>query len=259
MWRFDFGGGVELYDARARMWSPKLGTFLSVDEFAWHDSSTTLWGWPGQNAIRWGDPFGRGRGAEDGRGGFDQFLFDINPSSFYAAAGFGTGLLDNVPIYGVPGSPTLGDVSALLGLAGQRSARPGACAGGGDNGDNDAANAGRLAGGIAGALVLARGGAGPGKVGKAGEDAVRRVVDIGPKVAIRVGERTRIPDGLTNTVLSEVKNLASVSYTQQLRDFAQHAAENGLRFDLYVRPTSVLSGPLLEAIGSGAIDLRFIP
>jgi RHS repeat-associated protein len=59
MWRFDLGGGVELYDARARMWSPELGTFLSVDEFAFHDARSTLWGWPGQNSIKWRDPSGR--------------------------------------------------------------------------------------------------------------------------------------------------------------------------------------------------------
>jgi RHS repeat-associated protein len=59
MWRFDLGGGVEVYDARARMWSPKLGTFLSVDEFAFHDSRSTLWGWPSQNPIRYSDPSGR--------------------------------------------------------------------------------------------------------------------------------------------------------------------------------------------------------
>ena len=59
MWRFDLGRGVEVYDARARMWSPKLGTFLSVDEFAFHDQNSTLWGWGGQNPIRWSDPFGR--------------------------------------------------------------------------------------------------------------------------------------------------------------------------------------------------------
>jgi hypothetical protein len=59
MWRFDLGGGVELYDARARMWSPKLGTFLSVDEFTFHNSTTTVWGWPGQSPSRWSDPDGR--------------------------------------------------------------------------------------------------------------------------------------------------------------------------------------------------------
>jgi hypothetical protein len=59
MWRFDLGGGVELYDARARMWSPRLGTFLSIDEFAYHDPRSTLWGWPNQNPSRYADPSGR--------------------------------------------------------------------------------------------------------------------------------------------------------------------------------------------------------
>lgn len=59
MWRFDLGGGVELYDARARMWSPKLGTFLSVDEFDFHDPTSTLWAWPNQNPVTFSDPSGR--------------------------------------------------------------------------------------------------------------------------------------------------------------------------------------------------------
>jgi RHS repeat-associated protein len=57
MWRYDVGG-VELYDARARMWSPALGSFLSIDEFQFHDGRTTLWGWPGQNPLRYRDPSG---------------------------------------------------------------------------------------------------------------------------------------------------------------------------------------------------------
>ena len=158
MWRFEVAG-TELYDARARMWSPRLGTFLSVDEYDFHDPSTTLWGWPGQNSIRWSDPFGRGRGAEDSRSGFTQALFDLSPNSLDATAGFGTGLLDNIPLFPVQGSPTLGSLAAAGGLSGQQPAGAGACASGGDN---DAANGGRALGGLVGALVLARGGAGPG-------------------------------------------------------------------------------------------------
>ena len=59
MWRFDVGGGTELYDARARMWSPQLGTFLRIDEYWAHNANTTLWGWPGQNPVRYADPSGR--------------------------------------------------------------------------------------------------------------------------------------------------------------------------------------------------------
>jgi hypothetical protein len=113
-------------------------------------------------------------------------------------------------------------------------------------------------GGIA-ARGAARGGAGFVRVGQAGEAAVRRVADIGEKALIRVGGRNRIPDGLTSTVLSEVKNVNSLSYTQQLRDFATYASQRGLRFDLWVRPTTQLSGPLLDAIEAGAITRRLIP
>ena len=58
MWRFDVNG-TELYDARARMWSPALGTFLSVDELVFHDPTSTPWAWPNQNPITFSDPFGR--------------------------------------------------------------------------------------------------------------------------------------------------------------------------------------------------------
>ncbi|MCW5777488.1 MAG: hypothetical protein KIS87_13710, partial [Phycisphaeraceae bacterium] len=51
-------GGLELYDMRARVWAPELGSFLSIDEYAFHSTRTTLWGWPGQNPIRWRDPSG---------------------------------------------------------------------------------------------------------------------------------------------------------------------------------------------------------
>ena len=103
------------------------------------------------------------------------------------------------------------------------------------------------------------GGAGPVRVGQAGEDGVRAVYSIGPKVQMRVNGCTRIPDGLPATTLSEVKNVSSLSYTQQLRDFADHAGKNGLTFDLYVRPTTQLSGPLQDAIRQGTINLKFIP
>lgn len=44
---------------RARWWSPRLGGFLSADNFGYADASSTLWGWPRQNPARWNDPTGR--------------------------------------------------------------------------------------------------------------------------------------------------------------------------------------------------------
>ena len=51
-------GGTEVYDMRARQWAPELGAFLSIDKYRFHSPRTTLWGWPGQNPIRWRDPSG---------------------------------------------------------------------------------------------------------------------------------------------------------------------------------------------------------
>jgi hypothetical protein len=98
--------------------------------------------------------------------------------------------------------------------------------------------------------------------GREGEDAVRAVVDIGPKQTITIAGRTRVPDGLitgAGGVLSEVKNVKALSYTQQLRDYAAFASDNGFRFDLYVRPGANLSGPLKQAIDSGVINRVEIP
>jgi hypothetical protein len=93
-----------------------------------------------------------------------------------------------------------------------------------------------------------------------GEDAVRGAYDIGRKIKVDVAGRKRIPDGLTPTTVSEVKNVGSLSYSQQLRDLAQYAQQTGRSFDLYVRPTTRLSGPLQRASGRGGpINLRFIP
>jgi RHS repeat-associated protein len=64
-WFEPIAGGV--YDMRARWWSPAIGAFLSVDDYAYHDTSSTLWGYPGQNPLRWSDPTGHSPWAIDER------------------------------------------------------------------------------------------------------------------------------------------------------------------------------------------------
>lgn len=81
----------------------------------------------------------------------------------------------------------------------------------------------------------------------------------GQKTAIQVGGRTRIPDALTRTTLTEVKNVKSLSFTQQLRDFHIYSQQNELNFILYTRPNTTLSGPLQQAINNGSIIHTFIP
>ncbi|HTE47909.1 MAG TPA: putative toxin, partial [Gemmatimonadaceae bacterium] len=68
----------------------------------------------------------------------------------------------------------------------------------------------------------------------------------------------RIPDGLTATTLSEVKNVSSLGLSNQLRDFAGFAGQTGRSFDLYVRKTTQLSGPLQQFIKNNKITLRFL-
>lgn len=64
------------------------------------------------------------------------------------------------------------------------------------------------------------------------------------------------PGGTDKSVSPFAPELAG---TRQLRDFAAHASANGLRFDLWVRPTTQLSPSLALEVADGAINLRYIP
>lgn len=96
------------------------------------------------------------------------------------------------------------------------------------------------------------------QLGRAGEEAVGIV---GPKTRIQIPgtDRIRIPDQLTSTTLTEVKNVGSQSYTQQLRDFSTYAQQTGRAFELYVRPGTQLSGPIQQAVARGEVVIKFIP
>ena len=100
---------------------------------------------------------------------------------------------------------------------------------------------------------------GIGRVGAQGEAAVRAQFDIGPKVMINVDGQVRFPDALNDTTLSEVKNVARLSYTSQLRSYVTYSQRNGLQFDLYVRSSTRLSAPLLGLQSQGVIRITNIP
>ena len=64
----------------------------------------------------------------------------------------------------------------------------------------------------------------------------------------------RIPDGLTKTTLSEVKNYSgTLSYTAQLRDFVTYSQAKGLQMHLYTN--AKLSGPLQQLVDDKIIKL----
>ncbi|WP_370943269.1 RHS repeat-associated core domain-containing protein [Amycolatopsis sp. cg5] len=70
----------------------------------------------------------------------------------------------------------------------------------------------------------------------------------------------RVPDALSPTTLTEVKNVAKLSYTAQLQDFVAFAQATGRQFDLIVRQGTQLSGPLQNMVNNGFINLiRSLP
>jgi hypothetical protein len=100
-----------------------------------------------------------------------------------------------------------------------------------------------------------RGGAGPVRLGQQGLDQLGFVQNTS---RIRLpGGGYRVPDVLDEAagVIGEVKNVQSLSYTSQLRDYVAHAQANQMQFDLYVRGSTRLSGPLQEAVDAGDINL----
>ena len=78
------------------------------------------------------------------------------------------------------------------------------------------------------------------------------------KTRIRIpgSNRVRLPDGLTATELREVKNVKSLSYTQQMHDFVDYSRATGRQFILDVRQGTRLTAPLQTAVDDGLITLR---
>lgn len=90
--------------------------------------------------------------------------------------------------------------------------------------------------------------------GSAGERAAGIVKNTDHIPSLSDTAAYRIPDELNATTLGEVKNVGSLSYTQQLQDFQAYAAQQGLTFNLYVRGSTTLSGPLQTAVDDGLIE-----
>lgn len=94
-------------------------------------------------------------------------------------------------------------------------------------------------------------------LGKLGEEAsgIIKNTDV-----IEINGHMRIPDGLDmNSHLQEVKNVKSLSYTSQLRDYFEFASRNHLKMELYVRQTTVMSKPLQKAIKEMDVVVRYLP
>jgi RHS repeat-associated protein len=96
------------------------------------------------------------------------------------------------------------------------------------------------------------------QLGREGEEAAGL---FGPKKRIQIPgtSRFRVPDRLTDEVLTEVKNVKKLPYTRQLRDYAAYCKANPpLKFVLWVRRSTKLSGPLEQAKNSGEIIIKYL-
>lgn len=94
-------------------------------------------------------------------------------------------------------------------------------------------------------------------VGAQGEAAVGW---IGAKYAITTAAgRTFIADGVTFASVNEVKNVARLSLTPQIRAFGDFAVQSGRQFNLWIRSDTVLSAPLQRYLQSIGAQIKTIP
>ena len=99
------------------------------------------------------------------------------------------------------------------------------------------------------------------QLGTAGETAAGIVKNTERIPSLTGTAQYRIPDALDHSakVIGEVKNVASLSYTRQLKDFVAYSQQSGYAFNLWVRSSTRLSGPLRQAVNDVPIILRPLP
>lgn len=96
-------------------------------------------------------------------------------------------------------------------------------------------------------------------LGTSGED----LAGIDQAAKVRIPSLTnsaayRIPDSLTETTLTEVKNVSYLSYTSQIQDFSYYATQTGRQFNLIVRADILLSGPLEDIVNMMGSPINLI-
>jgi hypothetical protein len=92
---------------------------------------------------------------------------------------------------------------------------------------------------------------------KAVADAYRLVKNTEHIESLTGTANYRVPDFLNRIAgyIGEVKDVKSLSYTRQLKDYVAYAQKYSLRFDLYVRDGAKLAGTLKKARASGLINI----
>ena len=100
-------------------------------------------------------------------------------------------------------------------------------------------------------------------LGRSGEDAA----GIDQAVKLRIDSITgtaayRTPDALTETTLTEIKNVGYLRVTDQILDYMYWASDHGLTFELVVRSDTVFArgvDDLVTIPGSPLRVLRLLP
>ncbi len=95
-------------------------------------------------------------------------------------------------------------------------------------------------------------------LGEEGELAARIVKNTEHIPSLSGTAAYRIPDELTPTTLTEVKNVQSLDFDSQLQDSLHFAIMTERDMILVVRPTTTLSPDLKAAVNAGWINLRFL-
>jgi Restriction endonuclease fold toxin 7 len=97
--------------------------------------------------------------------------------------------------------------------------------------------------------------------GEAGEIASGIIKNTTHIESITQTASYRIPDQLLTDqrLLSEVKNVSYLSFTNQINDYLLYAQKMGYTFELWTRSTTTLSGPLQNLVDSAQIIQRFFP
>jgi hypothetical protein len=101
----------------------------------------------------------------------------------------------------------------------------------------------------------------PNAVGQAGEKAAGITGPKRPIDSLTGTAKYRKPDEIDDVarVLKEVKNVAKLSNTSQIRDYVLWAQENGYTFKLITRQGTEFSKPLQKLIDNGTIILEHLP
>jgi RHS repeat-associated protein len=255
-----------LYYLNARYYDPQIGKFLSPD--TWDPTlagvGTNRYAYAGNDPVNFSDPNGHIR--EDGGyghagivGAGDLGGLGGNGFGIYGSLGeqsYAQGRVPinpNTPPLTTSGSYTYSGSYTQYGYWGQNPQH-------GVGSTRTSVPADRVPGNIRSEVQSnSRGGVESVKKGDFGETSVRSRHDIGDKKTISDDGKRLRPDGLTETTLTEVKNVKRMSLTDQIRSYAAYARKTGRSMSLFTRSDTIMSTPLRNLIERGEINHSIIP